>query len=61
MTDPDLTTLPDADLDDLRVRVLAEQERRIWLASAPGQVASIATRYAEDGGDVSDLTSAIAP
>lgn len=55
----DLTTLTDEDLDALRIDVANEQERRQRLASAPEQVAQIAARFTEDGGDTADLVAAI--
>ena len=42
----DLTTLPDEDLDALRVAVLTEIERRRTLTDAPTQAAALADRYA---------------
>lgn len=55
----DLTTYTDEGLDLLRTEVLNEQERRQRLASAPGQVQAIATRYTEDGGNPADLVAAL--
>lgn len=51
----DLTTLTDAELDDLRIEVLTEQERRRVLVEAPAQAVALADRYAaaigrQDGG-----------
>lgn len=50
-TIPDLTdaeTWTDDDLDELRVAVLAEQERRYRIATAPIQAEQIAQQYHED-------------
>lgn len=61
---PDLTdtdTWTDEGLDVLRRAVLNEQERRANLASIPGQVAALAAKYAEGGGDTSDLIPALTP
>lgn len=58
---PDLTTYTDEDLDQLRLDVLNERERRDRLASIPAQVTALATRYVEDGGDPADLTAALHP
>jgi len=55
----DLTTLTDTELDQLRVDVAAERERRDRLTQAPAQVAEIARRYTEDGGDPTVLRDAI--
>lgn len=54
-----LATLTDTELDQLRVDVAAERERRDRLAQAPAQVAEIARRYTEDGGNPAGLTAAI--
>lgn len=42
-----LTELSDDDLDNLRVEVLIEQERRQTLATGPAQADDLAKRYAE--------------
>ena len=55
----DLKTLTDEQLEQYRVDVLTEQERRQRLASAPAQVAQIATAYVADGGDLTTLTQAM--
>ena len=55
----DLRTLPDEQLEQHRVDVLTEQERRQRLAQAPTQVAQIARSYIEDGGSVDTLTQAV--
>lgn len=55
----DLTTLTDEQLDQLRIDVAIEQERRAALATIPGQITDLATRYRAGGGDPADLTAAI--
>lgn len=57
----DITSLTDEDLDSLRLAVINEKERRERLANAASQVATIAQRYAEDGGDPADLVAAVTP
>lgn len=57
----DITSLTDEDLDSLRLAVINEKERRERLASAASQVAAIAVRYVEDGGDPADLIAAATP
>lgn len=41
----DLTTYTDDDLDQLRVDVLTEQERRRIAADAPAQIEALSRRY----------------
>ena len=55
----DLRTLTDDELEQHRVDVLTEQERRQRLAQAPTQVAQIARSYVADGGSVDTLTQAV--
>jgi len=52
----DLTTLTDADLDQLRTDVLNEQERRSNLATIPATITALAEKYIEGGGDPADLS-----
>lgn len=47
----DLTTLSDDDLAAHHIDILTEQERRQRLASIPDQIATLAARYINDGGD----------
>ena len=47
----DLSTLTDEELNDSLNEILAEQERRKRLANIPNQIAELAKRYADDGGD----------
>lgn len=54
-----LKTLTDEQLEQHRVDVLTEQERRQRLATAPQQVTQIATAYVADGGDLTALTQAV--
>lgn len=51
----DLSTLADEELDGLRRRVLAEQERRTNLASIPAQIDELREKYVSGGGDPGDL------
>lgn len=53
----DLATLSDEDLEDLCISARTERERRARLAQIPAQIADLATRYEEDGGDRADLSS----
>ena len=53
--------LDDAALDQLRRRVLAEQERRANLAAIPEQVAALAKVYRDGGGDEQALADALTP
>ena len=55
----DLTALTDEQLDQHRIDVLNEIERRQRLAQAPEQVAQIARSYIADGGSVDTLTQAL--
>lgn len=55
----DLRTLTDDELDALRVDVLTEQERRDNLARIPEDIAVMAAKYREGGGEESALTDAI--
>lgn len=55
----DLTTLTDEQLDQHRRNVAAEQERRANLAAIPEQVADLAAKYRDGGGDPADLHAAI--
>lgn len=57
----DLTTLTDEQLDDHRRAVLVEQERRANLAVIPEQIASLARKYRDGGGDEQALTDALTP
>ena len=55
----DLRTITDDELEQHRIDVLNEIERRQRLAQAPAQVAQIARSYIEDGGRVDTLTQAV--
>lgn len=55
----DFTKFDDAQLDQLRVEVLTEQERRANLAHIPEQVAELARTYRAGGGDENALMDAI--
>ena len=56
---PDFTTYDEDELEAARTAILAEQERRQRLASVPSEVAAMAQRYVEDGGDPEDLMAAV--
>jgi len=59
---PDLTnpdTWPDADLDALRVHVLAEQERRARVTAAPNQIAELTRSAIASGCDPQALVDAV--
>ena len=55
----DLKTLTDDELEQHRVDVLTEQERRARLANAPGQISQITTAFIADGGNIATLTDAL--
>ena len=57
----DLTTLTDEQLDDHRRAVLIEQERRANLAAIPDQIAELARKFRDGGGDESALQDALTP
>lgn len=52
----DIRSLSDDELDQLRLEVLTEQERRANLATIPGQITALVKQYAAGGGDPSTLT-----
>lgn len=55
----DYTALTDDELNQARLDVAVELERRQRLAQAPAQVAALAARYVEDGGTLADLEAAL--
>ena len=55
----DLTIFDDEQLDQLRVDVLTEQERRANLAQIPAQVTELAKTYRAGGGDANALMDAV--
>ena len=57
--DIDLTTLTDEQLDELRVAILTEQERRANLAQIPATISELAAKYKEGGGAQSELLKAV--
>lgn len=57
----DLKTLTDTELDQHRLSVIAEVERRENLAAIPEQVAAMADLYRAGGGDDAALHDAITP
>ncbi|OOE06999.1 hypothetical protein [Fictibacillus arsenicus] len=59
---PDLTnaeTWPDDDLDNLRVAVAVEQERRTRVATAPAQLADLTRSAIASGCDPQALVDAV--
>lgn len=50
-----LSELTDEELDQLRVDVLNEQERRANLLRIPGQMSDLIDKYVQGGGDKADL------
>ena len=57
--DIDLTTLTDEQLDELRVAILTEQERRANLAQIPATIQELAAKYTDGGGQREALEAAI--
>lgn len=57
----DVRDLDDDQLDALRLHVLTEQERRANLAAIPTQIAELAGKYRDGGGDEQALTDALTP
>ena len=57
--DIDLTTLTDEQLDELRVAILTEQERRANLAQIPATILELAAKYKEGGGDQNELLDSL--
>lgn len=55
----DITTLTDAELDQHRLDVLNEIERRANLATIPAQVTALAQTYTTAGGNPADLSAAL--
>ena len=57
--DIDLSSLSDEALDAHCIEVRSEQERRQRLAMAPDHLAALVNRYAEDGGDPTELLASV--
>lgn len=55
----DFQTMTDEELQDTRVAILTEVERRQRIAQIPEQVRTLAGSYVQDGGDIADLTVAL--
>ena len=55
----DITTLTDEELDQLRVDILTEQDRRHIRASTPQVVADLTARFIADGGVQATLDAAV--
>lgn len=56
---PDLIDYTDEALEELRIMVLTEQERRTRLETAVENVAATTTQYVEAGGSKADLIAAV--
>lgn len=56
----DLTKLTDEELDEHRIAVLCEQERRANLAQIPTQISELREKYIDGGGDPADLAQGTA-
>lgn len=50
-----LKGLTEEELEQLRIDVLAERERRSNLAQIPGQIVELREKYVAGGGDPGDL------
>ncbi|ATW58646.1 hypothetical protein SEA_ZION_28 [Corynebacterium phage Zion] len=57
--DIDLTNLTDEQLNELRVEVIIEQERRQRMAMIPEQVRELAVQYEAGGGSRQALVNAL--
>ena len=57
----DLKELTDEELNEHRVAVATECERRANLAAIPEQIKSLAGKYREGGGDEDTLRDALTP
>lgn len=57
--DIDLTNLTDEQLDEQRVAILTEQERRQRMAMIPEQVRDLADQYEAGGGSRQSLVDAL--
>lgn len=55
----DLSTLTDEQLDEQRVAILTEQERRQRMSAIPDQVKDLADQYEAGGGSRQELLNAI--
>ena len=55
----DLKTLTEDELEQHRVDVLTEQERRQRLSTIPTQVTQLAGQFVADGGDKTTLIDAL--
>ena len=59
--DMDLRALADTELDELRIDVAVEQERRANLAAIPEQIKELAEKFRDGGGDEGALIGALTP
>lgn len=51
----EMKSLSDAELDQLRVEVLTEQERRKALADIPDQIRELTAKFIDGGGNPTEL------
>lgn len=51
----DLNNLTNEELDNARVEILVEQERRDKIAAIPEQITELRNQYTAAGGDPADL------
>ena len=56
---PNFTTYAPEDLEEARVAIANEIERRERLEQAPLLIKDMARRFIEDGGDAADMTAAV--
>lgn len=55
----DFTQYDDDRLDQIRIQILREQERRQRVTQIPQQVADLAKQFVDGGGDRDDLVKAV--
>ena len=55
----DYKTLTDDELDQARIDIANEQERRANLAQIPAAISELAAKYKEGGGDREELLKAV--
>lgn len=57
----DYKTLTDTELEQQRIEILTEQERRANLEQIPATIAELAAKYTDGGGQREALENAIKP
>ena len=55
----DYKELTDEQLDEARIAIMTEQERRANLSQIPATIQELATKYTEGGGDREELLKAV--